>query len=266
MRDFPRFVEFELTNKCQLKCIMCPHHMMKREQGVMDVALFKKGVDECRGIVERSYLHQIGEALFHPSLIECINYAADAGIRTALGTNCLLLDEFKTEQILNSQLAEIILAIDSIDPKNYEKIRRNSSFDVMIKNVNYFLKRKQKKKSKIFVRAQIINMIENKNEINEFIRRFTHPSVNHIWVKDYSNFAGRVKKGENPPSRKEGCPKPHLHTTIQWNGDMVICCRDYEGISKMGNIKNSTIREIWNSQKYNDFRARYKESRLCKEC
>lgn len=266
MRDFPRFVEFELTNVCPLECIMCPHKIMVRKQGFMDIDLFKSGVDECQDRVERSYLHQIGEPLLHPDLIECINYASRAGIKTSLSTSCVSLNELMTEKILDSKLDEIILSIDSLMPEVYKKIRKQSDLWTVLDNVDYFIARKIEKGSKIFIRALLIEMQENKSEVEAFKRRFSIPGVDHVWIKDYSTFAGKVKKGESPPSRREGCPKPSLHTTIQWNGDMVACCRDYEGVSAMGNIKDQSIKDIWNSDKYNEFRKTFESSGLCKEC
>src|SRR4030095_13755825 len=39
-------VEFEVTNKCNADCIMCPNSIMERPIAKMDMELFKRVVDE----------------------------------------------------------------------------------------------------------------------------------------------------------------------------------------------------------------------------
>ena len=43
----PDIVQIESTNLCNAKCVFCPRDEMHRRQGVMDMELFKKIVDEC---------------------------------------------------------------------------------------------------------------------------------------------------------------------------------------------------------------------------
>jgi radical SAM protein with 4Fe4S-binding SPASM domain len=64
--------------------------------------------------------------------------------------------------------------------------------------------------------------------------------------------------------------------TINWisilsNGDIIICCNDYNKKIVIGNLNHSTIKEIWNSNKFENIRKlqinkRYKEISACKIC
>ena len=61
---------------------------------------------------------------------------------------------------------------------------------------------------------------------------------------------------------------------VYWNGDVVPCCYDLEGNEIMGNLKDNTMEEIWNGEKYKNFRKRLKKSvfkpeiqpEFCKGC
>jgi radical SAM protein with 4Fe4S-binding SPASM domain len=44
------------------------------------------------------------------------------------------------------------------------------------------------------------------------------------------------------------CPAPYDQFVIQWNGDVVSCCTDYEGRTKTANVFASSIEEVWRSQ------------------
>ena len=58
-------IRFEVTNICNAKCIMCPREKMKRPQGVLDMALYKRVLDEavCAGANQVS-LENYGEPLW----------------------------------------------------------------------------------------------------------------------------------------------------------------------------------------------------------
>jgi hypothetical protein len=35
---------------------------------------------------------------------------------------------------------------------------------------------------------------------------------------------------------------------VQWNGDVVSCCTDYEGLTKTANVFASSIEEVWRGE------------------
>ena len=72
----------ELTNRCPMKCIMCPRtYDMTRAKGFMDYELFKNIVDEYFAInvallkKDDLWLHNFGESLLHPQFDKFIKYA-----------------------------------------------------------------------------------------------------------------------------------------------------------------------------------------------
>jgi radical SAM protein with 4Fe4S-binding SPASM domain len=246
---------------------MCPQSIMKRDRGYMSWEVFKKAVDEASGHCKTSYLHQIGEPLLHPEIIQMINYAEDKGIRTSISTNCLLLDERMSVLILDSKLKEITLCLDSLDPATYEKIRKNSDFKKVMENISRFLNMRPGRNNHIHVQVQMIKMKENEREWDSF----KIGKADEILVKSYSTFAGNVVKGEHENGYRHGCKKAWNCLTIQWNGDMVLCCRDFDGVTKIGNIQTDSIVQVWNGQKYKDIRQafinkNFNELPFCSKC
>ncbi|MBF0468532.1 MAG: SPASM domain-containing protein [Desulfamplus sp.] len=41
------------------------------------------------------------------------------------------------------------------------------------------------------------------------------------------------------------CAAPFSEVSVLWNGDVVLCCYDYDGFNVVGNIRDNTIEEIW---------------------
>ena len=63
--------------------------------------------------------------------------------------------------------------------------------------------------------------------------------------------AGGVPRTEGPGAATPPstyCPAPHDQFVIQWNGDVVSCCTDYEGRTKTANVFASSVEDVWRSQ------------------
>src|SRR5262249_34415444 len=57
--------------------------------------------------------------------------------------------------------------------------------------------------------------------------------------------AARSAAPRDPGERSTYCPAPYEQFVIQWNGDVVSCCTDYEGRTKTANVFAEDIEAIW---------------------
>ena len=67
------------------------------------------------------------------------------------------------------------------------------------------------------------------------------------------------------------CPYLINWFNILSNGDVILCCNDYSKKVILGNVNNSTIKEIWNSKQYQTIRdlnnsGDYDKILICKNC
>jgi len=66
------------------------------------------------------------------------------------------------------------------------------------------------------------------------------------------------------------CTKPFRLLNINWQGWALVCCQDYHGQMKIGNVAQHTVIELWNHPILNEYRRRlYKKDRtlpLCRVC
>src|SRR3990172_2239088 len=82
---FPRVVRVETTDICNANCVTCTREIMTRAMGIMDMALYRKVVDECgANKVNSIHLHNFGEPLTDRLIFERIEYAAKKGIKTKI--------------------------------------------------------------------------------------------------------------------------------------------------------------------------------------
>jgi radical SAM protein with 4Fe4S-binding SPASM domain len=62
------------------------------------------------------------------------------------------------------------------------------------------------------------------------------------------------------------CPAPYDQFVVQWNGDVVSCCTDYEGRTKTANVFASSIEEVWRSRARRNRLEDMLEGRLLDVC
>jgi radical SAM protein with 4Fe4S-binding SPASM domain len=67
-------------------------------------------------------------------------------------------------------------------------------------------------------------------------------------VKELHNWAGETSV-EKPSSVRTICTFPWNALIIFWDGSVLPCSQDFFGSYILGNIKHSSLREIWNNEK-----------------
>ena len=271
---YPTVLQIELTNRCNLNCIMCPRQGMTRAIGDMPLELFNKIVDQLKGKTEIAILHLLGESLLHPNLFEMIDYCRKIGIRTVLSTNATLLNEQRAQKLLNSKLDILLLSFDGFSQKTYEKIRQGADFNKVVENIKSFLLMKNAPYP--FIIVQMIEMKDTQDQIKDFLDFWRDYKVRAL-VKPFTHWQGDVesikKLVANPHEVIKSnaiCDRLWMWLTVLADGTLIPCCRDYDGKYSMGNLKEQTIQEVWNGEKMIEFRKKYLQGRdkidICKTC
>ncbi len=273
---FPEHLDLEITNHCQLECICCPRQFMKRERGFMSWEILKKVIKESVGRVKTCYFHQMGEPLLHPHIMSMIKYVKNHGIQVAISTNAVLLSPEMSTELFEIGLDYLYLSLDSLKKNTYEGIRRGAKLrDVHYNIVKCLEIRRQKGEYKTHINLQMIKMRDNIEEIEEFKKQFESrlEGIGHFSVKPYSMWAGHVKDYRPKPHvpKQFECTMTNYSMSIYWNGDVVICCMDYDGFTKVGNVLEDSLDEIWKNKKYQEYRNAHKvknfdKLRFCSGC
>jgi MoaA/NifB/PqqE/SkfB family radical SAM enzyme len=257
---------------------MCAHKKMKRPKGYMDFSLFRKIIDECKGERVRLRLFHFGEPLLHPKLIEMIRFAKDNAVPFVdLNTNATLLDGSMATQIIRAGLDQIIFSVDGVRKETYERIRKNANFDRVRLNILNFKRirdRLKLKKPRIVLQSMI--MEDTKNELSE-IQSFWGGCVDYILIGSVHTQAGQApdyrieKKPLFKDSERKPCRFLWQSLVIFYNGLVSVCCLDMEGMLLVGNLEETSIREIWRGERIKKLRSFHIEKKfsflsLCRDC
>jgi len=253
--QYPQGVDIGVTNACNADCIMCPHSKIKNI-GTMKRRLYEKIIDNCVNLgIKNITLSFFGEPLMDPNLIEKIKYAKKYGLNVGFFTNASLLTKNFTEKIINSELDDINISFDGFSKKTYEKIRKNLKFDIVVANILRLIEMKSSLNSSTpKINLVLVELKENKNEIKKFYGMWKN-KVDRINIITQNNRAGGVdKKDVAKGIRRDPCALLWQKMTVDWNGEVVLCCNDWDHQVILGNLNSQSIEEVWSGEKLKKIR------------
>lgn len=275
----PHLHQIEPTNACPYSCIMCPRdRFMSRPVGFMDFGLYTKVIDEVADfslpVREKEVeLFHFGESLLHPEIAEMVAYGVGKGLNLVLSVNAPQLSPDLAEKILTKDPVKLIISMDGFDAESYRKIRgKNADYTLAVENIEAVLKMIKTHGCRSRVIIRMIRMQANSQAEEQFRSRWQDLGGD-VEIRDFFPWnkkdlisLGAVEK--YPPHMP--CPFPWQYLVVQWNGDVVPCCRDFNAVNCMGNVADSTLKGIWNSSAYGRFRdsmsqGEYEPS-MCAEC
>jgi len=270
----PFRVMIENTNICNADCVFCPHRIMKRKTGVMEMSLFKKIIDECKSLgIEYITIYGFGEPLLDKYFIERVRYAKKHGLsRVTTNSNGMYLDKDKIDEIIKSGLDEIFISFDAATEKTYKKIRPGLDFEIVENNILKLVKEKKRlKSSKPEINLSYVEFEKNRHETDEYIKKW-RGIVDHVSVSYIHNWTGEVEnKSELKGGRKDPCRLLWTDMVVSWNGEVPLCCNDYENKIILGNVKKLPLGQIWGGERMREIReshlvGKFNVITLCKNC
>lgn len=270
--EIPEIFQLELTNACNLDCIICPHSLMKRKIGFIQFDLVKKIVKRDAVNTKIIGLHLLGESLLHPQVCEIINYFKKNGIESELATNATVLSRGLSERLIKSGLKTIWFSFDGGTKRGYELIRKKSDFSKTVNNIKEFLSLNQKYNNKVYTIIQMVDYQKSKKEKQMFFKLWGKSGSSEIKIKFLDSWAGTLFSDLicYPDGKREPCEEPWERVSILYNGDVVPCCRDWDGKYIYGNLNEKSLLEIWNGHKViklrNEMLNNNYISEPCKSC
>jgi radical SAM protein with 4Fe4S-binding SPASM domain len=250
---FPTAVIIETTGYCNLDCVMCPQGSIKRKRGNMEMAVFKKIVDEIAAEAPETqmWFAIMGEPLFYSrQFLDLVKYAKSKNLKNLnLNTNACLMTADIADEILTCGFNKIIFGIDAVTSETYSKIRRKGDYETVKKNIEYIIDAKKRACLQMpELVMQFIVMDENQHETEAF-KKYWLAKGQTVKIRPKLGWGkGVIADNLVIPEAERTFPCPWLVRTmsIHWNGNVAQCDADYEGTYNVGRIQEHTIKELWN--------------------
>ena len=254
----PYTIEIELTNYCNAHCIFCPNNSSKRKRGFIDKQKLYNILNEQEKRKIDNWFNKrfntldfpkivyagLGEPLLHPDFLEIVEYTKKLGFYVEIVTNGLLLNKNIVDKLIELKVDSLAISLHSINKKIYNEIT-GLPLKKVLPNVTYALEKYQKYNGKIQLwRIKPLSNMkqETKNDekmYQEYLKQYPNVIMlgpSEPWERDMDNPTS-CKPVNDDPENCIWCRKLYYTLNIAYNGDIVMCCNDFNRISvNMGNI------------------------------
>jgi len=250
----PSVLMIENTNHCNAECVMCPRDTLSRPRGFMDFGLFEKIIGDVSGAKRKpiTHLHGFGEPLLDKRLPDRIRLAKTQGIRrTYIVSNASLLSPETSRKLIEAGLDQMKISFYGTDEESYNRTMKRLDFNVTLRNIKDFLRIRREMGSgtpKLIV--QYLPNETNQARTAEFealwkplIDREVGDRLNVSTLHNYGGGRAYNRLGKKIVSV---CYFPWTSMSVLWDGRVVTCCMDSNGVQVLGDLRTQTVQEVWN--------------------
>ena len=256
--DAPTHLIIEPVSACNIRCIMCfqvdkTFSNNSEFMGNMDLELFKKTIDDAQNIgIQAVTLTGRGEPTLHPKFGEMVAYCKDKFFDLKINTNATRLNEKLMRTIIESGVSDLVFSVDSYEKDEYESIRVLGIFEDVSNNIKKFKEINDSyPTSRCATRVSGVKINEKQN-IQEFTK-YWKEYVDHVVMVEMSErwdtYNNKVEHGSSHP-----CNFLWGEMYVWYDGKCNPCDVDYKSELQVGNIKENSIKEIWNGELYKKLR------------
>ena len=283
MESRPFELHLELTNLCNANCVFCPYQFQTREVQFMSDEVFLKAVSDYVAIGGGSVglTPIVGDALIDPKFLERARYLRSLPHvdRIWVTTNCILLDRFGIDAVLQSGITALTVSTAGFDAEMYERVYRNASYQRMRRNVLELLERNSALGSPVAITIALRpdRPLDEVMSHPDFQPILAHkPQLDFTW--SFTSANGRITREILPASMKlrvvTSRPEPCVN---MYNGPIVLpggevmgcsCVAAMDAVKDLGigNVLRKSLGEIWSGTQMRDLRLGFSSGTLNNTC
>jgi MoaA/NifB/PqqE/SkfB family radical SAM enzyme len=288
--ETPLVLFIDPASACNFKCNFCPccisnkaNWSEHKKVGMMSYELFRKIIDDATKFpqkIKTLRLYKEGEPLLNKRLPDMIRYAKqkDVADKIDFTTNGSLLTRDLSLALIDAGLDKINISVESLTEEGY---KNTSGVDLDMAKFKENLKflYANKKQCRILIKISDYGLEEHSEQ--EFYEMFgdmcDEIAVEHVapvWPEfDLSDVQTEFKEGLHGNEIRECqvCPYIFYSICINSSGTVSSCLMDWNHLSLVGDVNESSIVDVWNNQHIQNMRIKNLEGKrnelgICKDC
>jgi radical SAM protein with 4Fe4S-binding SPASM domain len=288
LRSRPFIYTVDIGNVCNLRCPLCPtgYNGLQRSQGLMKLGDFERILEKIKPYAIEVVLHNWGEPFLNPHFCDMVQMAKQARVGTAVSTNLNLVRRGTSflRQVVDSGLDHLVVSLDGTTQAVYEHYRKNGDVERVLANLRELIvyKRTTAKASPV-IEWQYLVMKHNEHQIEEAIRLAKSIGVDEIGFTGAGLPFDELKNldlaaewlARNPRYRGYDpqlmldrgylydvkCFYLYRAMTLNPHGEVSPCCALHHSKWDFGNLLDSSLDEVWNSEHYRSARSLFSRKR-----
>lgn len=164
LKSMPQRFVFEMTNACNLNCVMCGRNAKHFKPAYFNMNWLKK-LEHTAQNVEEVTLMGWGEPTMHSQFIDFLKWADELNFRKYFCTNGLKLGELMPA-IFEYNVDVIAISIDGASDEKNREIRRGSNFNIIIDYLKNIIEEKKRQNTSWPYMNFVTTLM--KSNLNEF--------------------------------------------------------------------------------------------------
>ena len=271
MKRFQK-IYLEISNICNLSCRFCPG--TKRKPKVMTEPEFHHLLPKLRPWTDFLYFHLMGEPLCHPLLDSFLTAAGTHGFKVILTTNGTLLQKQQNLLLSSRALHKVNISLHAFEANDLAV-----PFETYLKQCFAFGKAAEGTKLVVFRLWNQGGAEARNGEILAGLEEFfPKPWIterkgirigNRVYLEYGDKFDWPDQNAEDHGDQVF-CYGLRDQIGVLCDGTVVPCCLDHDGDLALGNLFESELGEILESERakaiYEGFQRRYAAEELCRKC
>jgi len=288
--ETPLVLFIDPSSACNFKCNFCPCGIKNKANwsehkkvGMMSYELFRKIIDDAAQFpqkIKTLRLYKEGEPLLNKRLPDMIRYAKKKEIANKIDftTNGSLLTRDLSLALIDAGVDKINISVESLTEEGYQTTSGvNLNMADFLKNLEFLYA--NKKQCHILIKISDYGL-EGRSE-QEFYDMFgsmcdeiTVEHVAPVWPEfDLSNVQTEFKQGLHGNEIRECwvCPYIFYSICVNSSGTVSSCLMDWNHLSIVGDVNESSIVEVWNNKYIQNMRIKNLEGKrselgICSNC
>ena len=271
----PKMLEIETNTLCNNCCRFCPvaTHPKSKNQ-VMDLGLFTEIMEKAVrcGTVIGVTLHFYGEPTLDIFFEDRIKLIAQTDMKLYLHTNATYLDRKKVEILMRHRetLQVIIVNFPSADKIEYNYITGSNNYKKAYQNLLFICK--MGLPIVIDVHGTVAQTKKNQCLIREEFQKYPNVYINVDQTTDRCGYIQNEFQLNLFNTNLYGCLKSIQNVVISVNGDLFLCCNDYNKQYCYGNINEGELVDLMSNLRITELRKKILglvsvgKDLICRQC
>ena len=238
-------VDMELTNQCGSECLMCPRDAITRPKGMMSEEVFNTVSDKL--IREGSLItfSGMGDPLSHSKVFEWIADIRKKNGDAGIVINPASLHERIPQRLIESRPNSITISFPSTQKEVFEKLCPTIPFEDALKRTRELV---DLSRGNVGVRIAGIKAEINNNESEGFVSFWRELNVSADMTACHGR-GGNLKDSDIYGPKTFGlssgrCGLFQFHTFVTWEAEVLACCHDLTGATRIGNLAHDAVTAI----------------------
>lgn len=276
----PSGLMLEPANVCNLDCTGCwTNDPAQRDRAhFLSTAHFEKIMRDLGSYLQVIWLWGWGEPFLNKNIYRMIRRAREKNIVVISSTNGTLpWDTRELEELVNSGLSKLIVAVDGLDQETYSKYRINGRLELVLENIRKLVETKKRLGSTApLINMRMVVMAHNEHQTGELVSLGKSLGVDIVSFKSmcdyrkgdrnaafpankkYLRYDFDTPRGADASRERYYCYRPWRRLEIFADGAVTPCEFDLDRQFLLGSLDDTApLTGLWNNPVMQGFRRQF---------